>query len=201
VSQENKNQLFSMDEDWKNNACLHWSHDSIGLYIDGYKEAADTLVVKVAESGCGQDTLVYPIAFLYRQYIELQLKKIIRDSQYLLECEKDVPKHHKINQLWGDANYLMKEVIDKFDEGIKKHITQEDLKAISAIINDFVEVDPESFAFRYPKDKKGNNNLEGLTHINLRKLGEEINRLSEKLDKFDLVVGMLNEWKSEAQYG
>jgi len=201
VSQENKNQLFSMDEDWKNNACLHWSHDSIGLYIDGYKEAADTLVVKVAESGCGQDTLVYPIAFLYRQYIELQLKKIIRDSRHLLEDGSGFPEHHKIKPLWDVANGLMKKVIAEIDGSAGEYITQEDLKAISAIIDAFVEVDPESFAFRYPKDKKGKNNLEGLTHINLRKLGEEINRLSEKLDKFETVVGMLNEWKSEAQYG
>jgi len=35
------NQLFSPDTDWKNNACLNWCHDSMHLYISGYKDAAD----------------------------------------------------------------------------------------------------------------------------------------------------------------
>lgn len=44
------NSLFSGDKDWKANACLNWSHDTIGLYIEGYREAADKLVHNVIES-------------------------------------------------------------------------------------------------------------------------------------------------------
>ncbi|GAC19580.1 hypothetical protein [Paraglaciecola arctica] len=74
------NSLFSSGEDWQSNACVNCSHDSIGLYIDGYRQAADTLAHKVVESSRDQDILVYPIVFLFRQYIELQLKRIIRES-------------------------------------------------------------------------------------------------------------------------
>ena len=75
-SSDINNQLFSPDTDWKNNACLNWCHDPMHLYISGYKDAADILANRVIESGNNQDSLVYPIAFLYRQYIELQLKNI-----------------------------------------------------------------------------------------------------------------------------
>ena len=68
---------------------------------------------------------------------------------------------------------------------------------IGTIVNDFVEVDPESFSFRYPTDKNGNNCLEGITHINLRNLHDQMDVLAEKLDKFDHVVGLLREWQSE----
>lgn len=191
------NDLFSSDTDWQNNACLNWSHDSIGLYINGYKEAADTLVNKVIESSNDHDILVYPIAFLYRQYIELQLKGIIRGSRLLLEECSGFPGHHKIQSLWHVANGLMKKIITKLDKSAGEYITKEDLKIIDSIISDFVEVDPESFAFRYPEDKQGNKNLDGLTHINLRKLGQQISVLAEKLDKFDLVVDLLNERQAD----
>ncbi len=55
----------------------------------------------------------------------------------------------------------------------------------------------ESFSFRYPKDKQGSKNLEGLSHINIRNLAEKINLLSEQLDKFVFVIDMLKEWQDE----
>ncbi len=191
------NNLFSADTDWTNNACLNWSHDSIGLYISGYKEAADILVSKVIETSSDQDILVYPIAFLYRQYIELQLKSIIKDSRHILEDGAGFPEHHKIKDLWCEAKRLMKNIINNLDKTADEYITKNDLKIIENIINDFVAIDPISFSFRYPTDKQGKTNLEGLTHINLRKLGQQIGLLSESLDKFDLVIGLIDEWQSD----
>lgn len=190
------NQLFSADTDWYNNACLNLSHDSMVFYINGYKKAADILVI---ESRQDQDILVYPIAFLYRQYIELQLKSIIRDSKFLLEKGSGFPEHHKIKKLWNEANVLMGEIISTLDKSVGEYITNKDMERIGCIIKDFVEIDSESFAFRYPDDKKGNKNLEGLTHINLRKLGQQIGLLSEKLDKYNLVVVELIGRKEELQ--
>ena len=88
--------LFSGDKDWNANACLNWSLDTMGLYIEGYREAADKLVHDVVESGTNQDILVFPISFLYRQYIELQLKHIIRESRIFLEEGSSLPEHHRI---------------------------------------------------------------------------------------------------------
>lgn len=63
-----KDQLFSTQEDWWNNACMNWSSSGWSLYASGYKEAADALVTKVEERSTNQDTFVYPVLFLYRQY-------------------------------------------------------------------------------------------------------------------------------------
>lgn len=203
ASKNMTNSLFSSGEDWQSNACVSWSHDSIGLYIDGYRKAADDLAHKVVESSRDQDILVYPIVFLYRQYIELQLKRIIRESKILLYQGNDFPQHHRIRDLWNDAKGLMRNIIKKVDSSAKDYITKKDVDLIDKIISDFVEVDPDSFSFRYPKDKDGNNNLDGVTHINIRNLHDQMDLLTEQLEKYDLVIGLLRDWRSDmhATYG
>ena len=197
------NSLFSGDQDWKANACLNWSLDSMGLYIEGYREAADKLVHDVVETGTNQDTLVFPISFLYRQYIELQLKHIIRESRIFLEEGASFPEHHRINDLWNTANSLMAKIIKEHDQSISTYITKEDIESIKIIITEFVKVDPESFSFRYPNDKKGNRNLAGIEYINLRKLHDQMEILKEKLDKYYLCISLLRGFQDEmrAEYG
>lgn len=191
------NPLFSFDDDWQNNACINYSHAQMSFYIDGYKRAADLLAKNVIESNRDQDILVYPIAFLYRQYIELQLKDIIRESRIFLEDSPNFPEHHKIQPLWDLANKLMREIIAKHDKSAGEYITEEDIKIIGDVVSNFVKVDPDSFAFRYPEDKQGNNTMSGLQHINIRKLAQQINLMSDSLKKFDLVVGLMREWQDD----
>jgi hypothetical protein len=191
------NSIFSGDKDWKANACLNWSLDSMGLYIEGYREAADKLVYDVVNTGANQDTLVFPIAFLYRQYIELQLKHIIRESRIVVGEKANFPEHHKIDALWDTANALMTKIIKDHDQSISDYITKYDVKTIKTIITEFVKVDPESFAFRYPNDKKGNKNLDGIEYINLRKLHDHMKELKEKLDKYYLCISLLRDFQDE----
>ncbi|WP_421259043.1 hypothetical protein [Aeromonas sp. 602826] len=197
------NSLFSGDKDWKANACLNWSNDTIGLYIEGYREAADKLVHDVVNSGTNQDILVFPISFLYRHYIELQLKHIIRESRIFLEEGASFPEHHRIDDLWNTANSLMARIIKDHDKSINDYITKVDIQAIKTIITEFAMVDPESFSFRYPKDKKGARNLVGIQYINLRKLRGQMDILKAKLDKYYLCVSILRDFQNEmrAQYG
>ena len=197
------NSLFSGDKDWKANACLNWSFDTLGLYIEGYREAADKLVHEVVETGANQDILVFPISFLYRQYIELQLKHIIRESRIFLGEGSSFPEHHKINDLWNTANALMTKIIKDHDQTINDYITKEDVQIIKTIITEFVKVDPDSFSFRYPKDKKGNRNLDEIEYINLRKLYDHMGDLKEKLDKYYLCVSLLRDFQDEMrlEYG
>lgn len=166
-------------------------------YIEGYREAADKLVHDVVKSGTNQDILVFPISFLYRQYIELQLKHIIRESRIFLYEEASFPEHHKINGLWDTANSLMAKIIKDHDSTIKNYITIADVQTIKVIITEFVKVDPDSLSFRYPNDKKGNANIEDIRHINLRKLHDQMAILKEKLDKYDLCVSLLRDFQDD----
>jgi len=175
------NPTFASQEDWWNNACLNWCHNGWSLYASGYKEAADRLVKEIEATSSGQDTLVYPILFLYRQYLELQLKELIRQARRLLDEEGEFPKIHNIEHLWKACNELLLKV--------SPNDSVAELKEIGRFIKDFATVDPTSEAFRYPQDKAGNPTLPGIRHINLRNVREVIEKISIILDGAECQLG------------
>ena len=165
--------LFVSQEDWWNNACLNWCHDGWTLYATGYREAADLLVRHIEERGALQDMLVYPILFLYRQYLELEIKDLIRQGRRLQDIPGDFPQHHDIAGLWRICHQLLSE--------IAPNDSVEELREIDRLIEDFSAVDPSSIAFRYPEDRKGNASLPGITHINLRNVREVMSGIGNLL--------------------
>jgi len=167
-------QLFKSDIDWWHNACLNYLSDHWDVYTEGYRQSADLLVDHIKETRSNQDLLVYPIIFLYRQYIELRLKILIRDGKELLDLPGGFPKHHKIDELWRECRIILEKV---WPEG-----PEEDLIAVEECINQFSKKDPTSMAFRYPTDKNGNPHLSDVKYINLRNLSEVMARLAALLD-------------------
>lgn len=121
------------------------------LYIEGYKNAADCLVDRAAEVH-EADILVYPIVFLYRQYIELQLKDLLQIlyKYHNLSCES--PGHHYLVKLWCECRTL----IERID---KSFLGMEHYDHIEARIKEFDLIDKKSDSFRYPLDRKGNLSL------------------------------------------
>lgn len=162
--------FFSSQEDWWNNACLNCYLDGWGLYASGYKEAADLLVKGVEATGAGQDTLVYPVLFLYRQHLELQLKDLIRQARCLLDKPGSFPMGHHIGKLWQVCHDLLSEV--------SPNDSVAELNEIARLIGEFAALDPTSEAFRYPQDRNGNATLPGIRHINLRNVREVVEKIS-----------------------
>lgn len=162
--------LFSTGEDWWNNACLNWSSSDWTLYASGYKEAADVLVQEVEKRSASLDTLVYPVLFLYRQYLELQLKVMTRTVRRLLDRDPVMPTGHRIELLWRDLDALLREAFP--DES-----TQE-LVDLGRLIQQFAAVDPLATAFRYPVDKSGNPSLPGMRYLNLRNVKEVMAKMA-----------------------
>src|SRR4051794_27567365 len=73
--------LARTSESWRVVAALEgspWS-DDLGRYAMGYREGADAILERVATTrGHHADLLVFPALFLYRQFVELQLKHVAR---------------------------------------------------------------------------------------------------------------------------
>lgn len=182
--------LFTSAHDWQFNTCLNWSHDPLEIYTIGYKEAADKLVNKVFEERHMQDFLIYPICFLYRQYIELRLKEIIRSGRTLIEEGTGFPQHHKISSLYQTAKEIIKKVFSGEGES-------PDLSFVDHVISEYSQIDPESYSFRYPFNKSGENLLEGITHINLRHLSENIERFGEMVDNISFAISVYLDHKRE----
>ncbi|MEP1141689.1 MAG: hypothetical protein ABJH44_15835, partial [Balneola sp.] len=76
--------LLELGDDWKNNATLNYSSDELNIYSEGYKQAGDILSKRLQKNRNGLDFLVYPLIFLYRHHIELELKIIVKEGSYLL---------------------------------------------------------------------------------------------------------------------
>ncbi len=182
--------LFCSDKDWQNNACINYVHDPLELFASSYKEAADALAEKVISTSRNQDTLVYPVVFLYRHYLELRLKEIIRQSRIFLNENPDFPKHHKINDLWITVKELVNQILKDEESFPEPNFTEH-------VINEFSYYDADSFSFRYPTDKRGNNPLEGMLHINIRHLSEMIHEASDYLEFVSTGISVYNEQKRE----
>lgn len=184
-------ELLKGDVDWWNNACLNFLPDQWDIYADGYKRAADLLVKYVRSARSGQDALVFPIVFLYRQYIELRLKELIIHGNHLLNIPDEFPKHHKIDQFWRQGRKIMEKMWPNGPAG--------DLDAVEECIQQFSQKDPSSMAFRYPTDKAGNQSLPGLKHINLRNLAEVVDRIASLLDGVSMGISEYLDCKGEME--
>jgi len=71
-------QLFIQDGSDIEIAYIGWFYKTdFHGYIDGYKKAGDYLIKTILDSGKNyeRDTIVFPILFLYRQYLELERKR------------------------------------------------------------------------------------------------------------------------------
>ena len=155
--------LFTSGNDWWNNAC---PIDDWGLYTAGYKKAADILVEHVKERHCDQDLVVFPVVFLYRQYLELNLKQLIAKGNRLQDENPEVRKSHKLDLLWSLCRPIL--------VNLEPNGSQQELEAIDEIIAQFCTVDSTSEAFRYPITRKGAKAIPSdVEHINLQQLSDD----------------------------
>lgn len=166
----NDKRMFRSDDDWQNNACLNFFSDGWILYAEGYKRGADLLAEHVVEKARDQDFLIYPIVFLYRQNIELQMKMLIMRGNQLLDIQGGYPKSHSLTKLWPEVKAIVEKVWPESNRS--------EIAVIDALITEMNEYDPQSMSFRYPVDKQGEPSLpQELTHINIRRLSEEMEKV------------------------
>lgn len=163
-------------------------------YITGYKESADRLVEIALSSKDIKtlDTYVFPICFLYRQYLELSIKDLY--IKYSTDA-KDI----KIETLEEVGHDLYK-IWNKIKPIIKSYSSDEDFKDASVVesyISQFHSFDKSSFRFRYPISKKFDKTIEQEMRINLKNLKERMHELYCFLDSCDVMIGELKSFEDE----
>lgn len=172
-------QLFTKGDDWHNNAMLGWTHFAWDIYASGYKDAADALVAAIAERRTSLDSAIYPLVFLYRQALELELKLLLPLARHLAGEESIADHHHRLLPLWQELRRLLWQLNPREDD--------KEMPAIEEFIRQMDKVDPGSYAFRYPTNKKGEVSLPDLRHINVR-------HLSEIMDSVFMMLGGIYAW-------
>ena len=143
---------------------LNWMSNlgvSDSLYAEAFKEAGDKIINELEreEKAKHPDMYFFPIAFLYRHCLELQMKNIIRLGIWLKlisdnEELSGILGSHNLHLLWSKA----KAVITKYwPDGDEK-----DIKAAECIILDFHSIDKTGQNLRYSEDKSGNKTVRNM---------------------------------------
>ncbi|MEQ1749550.1 MAG: hypothetical protein ABL974_09025, partial [Prosthecobacter sp.] len=146
-------------------ACItHQSSFHVSAW--SYAEAAQMLARHLNEDGFYIDIGVHPICFLYRHSLELQFKQIVWDGRQLIGEDARIEqlcRSHALTPLWSEIEAIMNQVWPDLpfpDEAL----------LVREVVTWFHEVDPGSFAFRYPFDKNLQASLSEFRHINLSTL-------------------------------
>jgi len=189
---EKGDKLFDSGDDWWHNACLNYGSDDWELFIGGYKKAGNVLVDYIKETRSDQDFLIFPIVFVYRHYLELRLKKLIKDCNLLFDEQQNFPQVHDLSKLWVDCRRLL--------EKLEPKVEQKDLDAVDEDIHQFCEVDPSSVSFRYPVNKEGDKSLpKDLRYINVRNLSDVMEKLSGFFEAGEMMVSVYLDYKHDME--
>ncbi len=145
------------------------------LYTTGFKRAADELVRHLGEESSAAhlpEFVAYPIAFLYRHYLELRLKQILWSTQ-----AATIPKKHELMVLWRKVLERLK------DFHPQDGYFSSDYERVTQLLRPFDELDPRSEGFRYPYDGDQLTISEDIKWMNLHSLREHVDEISSLLDK------------------
>lgn len=165
---------------------LAWIPKSEGQwerYAHGYKEAAERVYeswLKVSD-----DSLIFPLVFLYRHYVELRLKELLQAASGFLGLPKDWASNHEISALWKHLKDLLFKIWPEASE--------EDFENASRLLLELATEDPLSFHFRYPESKAGQKHLENLERIDVSSFVDALRRLACFLDGASMALSVYAE--------
>jgi len=196
----------SMQEIKQNATIGNKSVDAKYAYINGYYEAASHLVNKAIsiENKPDKDSLIYPICFNYRHYIELHLKSLIEEAEILYDKMEQLGylQNGKLpskasNSL--DNTHSLYELLATFkDILIFISISNEEFpKDIEKYIQQMHDTDKNGQKYRYHKNKNGKlhfPNEETYDIKNMSQIMEEVNSMLWAIDShIDHYIGMSND--------
>jgi hypothetical protein len=179
--------------------------DAWNAYAHGYKEAITKLieVVKIDEflygHGCN-DTIGYPIFYLFAQYLELKMKEIL--IKWNSKEKKNNWKTHNLKSLWDECKKILQYMNWYEGSNFSDKERMEWNKIIETMdhfINEFAKVG-NSEAFRYPVNIHDNPFLDGNPHyiLNVSALSEVVDWLSYQ---FDVISDGIDEyWRIDGEY-
>jgi hypothetical protein len=190
--------LFTSDGPPHDFSMIGWgdaSHQYV-IYMNGYKTAADELIQHaLASKNAGRlDTLIFPILFLYRQYIELELKWVFLVYS---DADRSVKKSvisdvgHNLIKLWQKVRAIL------LEDATPKE--QQDVNIVEDYIEQFHKLDESSFSFRYPITKNLDQILNDERRINLPNLRQRMDELYHFFNGADGKLSITRDYRQDME--
>jgi hypothetical protein len=156
-------------------------------YEFGYKKLA-TLSAEFLDSidgGKYDDTMRIPTLYLYRQYIELRLKKLCRLYEPALEedtkSRNKTLRTHSLKAIWDELLKLIDMVWESrnvFEGG--------EIEDIELVVSSFHNYDPYAQFFRYEKNIKGEVHKTFSFDVDYKKLSSAMDNAEDAFDSLEL---------------
>ena len=129
-------------------ANIQWQREHGGMYgyVEGYVWAARTLYEQATGGGKAPESLIFPLAFLWRHHLELSLKWVIALGRRSDGGEFAYPAGHKLVSLWKQARPII-EPMGPPDSP--------ELQNVAATLSELEKIDPYASGWRYPIDLQG----------------------------------------------
>jgi hypothetical protein len=158
----------------------------LGVYAHAYHEAANRLVGELASRIGYSDVDACPVVFLYRHAIELYLKSIVYWGNGLLRLRNQHPplrqdvlfRTHNLGKLVAGAKPVLKlfRCLGKWPDS--EFMSFRDF---ARFIMELDDLDPGSYSFRYPIDRKGGSALPNCLCFNVVAFGGKLDSLLNML--------------------
>jgi hypothetical protein len=177
---------FYKGEDSHHNVVISFTPNpkyDFGVFARGYHIAANQLAENFLSKTNYGDYEGYPIIFLYRHALELNLKNIIYWAVRLCHFKNvsviDSQLHNK-HELTKLAEIAAPLLLKLFPLNSQEFI--ELTSYLTVIAQEFDEIDPISFSYRYPIDTKGNYSTKRHQVVDILSIHKNMDELLNKLE-------------------
>jgi hypothetical protein len=168
------------------------------LYSEGYLHAGDRLVDGLTGSS-DEDELLYPVFFLYRHHLEMELKGRVKAclnhglsglaEDEIASVREKLALKHGLRSLWQILKKCYPECDRDFSAGTRE--------AFDHLLRELDDLDPSSQAARYSLDRKGNQTLPCLASLDLRELRKNVHKMSHYLAAIREGLYQELDWRDE----
>lgn len=197
---KSKSTVFKVLDFSDTNACLQFPHSGDQMfepYAEAFRRAGRTLFEKNFLPETRNDLDALPMAFLYRQSVELALKAIVRMANKILDLRRQplltVRKTHELTMLLGDCKPAVALVGWQWDAGTDGLRSFDDFRRVLTALEKDVDVgidDRRSDVWRYPVKSDGTPSLPSNFYFDVR---EYVLQVEALLDVFQGLALMLED--------
>ena len=163
-------------------------------YELAYKRAGDILVTQaIADASLFLSVSIYPITFLYRQFLELYIKDILLRFDSDFDGEKKPYSAHDVYPLWQKLLDIVRLKIADFPKQLINMDFVDVLCATDAYFAEISALDKGSMSFRYPDNK---------THKEdffKKEIPVDIKNLKDRIDELANILFLIDETLTNIQ--